>query len=678
MKGEHFMCFRIIIFVIITSCTEYNRDLRISKKVKTTDSKNLDLTIEACFPKKDIVHLPRITRFEHHNIFKDLGADQTLLNDIDSLPALSSLFGFEQAAPDKVSADEIKHRFDIAAEMARQVYTLAYTSCDFDNARENTEKIWNECVSSHLGSYAKKVLRRALNKDERDRLKIVYDSNILKNRELDPENGIPKSDDIDGYLDSITSGIARGWVYDKGQPSRHPFVRVYGFVDGRWELAGQGFAREPRPDVNMVMGYDGDRGYEFPVFLAKKYEGIQIKFKAVSEGANTDVELFKNNDNDIFQYQPPVSGAESEFPILTFENRVRFAIEAVYQALFMAAETVFKVEDALITDVSELEKSYAVAAKIAMSILGSYPDEKLLKEAENKGFDEAIVKAHTIRLIESDPDRLSRNFAGQWLGFQRNLENTDPLKQSMGKESLMLFSDVFSSGKDFKTLLNPGYTYVNNKLDQIYGLSSESLGNDFVKVKAEYRGSPLFQGSVLTEGHVDRETSIVRRGVFLLSAILCRELPVLGAATLEEIAEVAQNIPKDATALEKANLHRGAAANCVACHQHIDPLGLGLERYDGFGNKRGRYPNGKDIQLGLALNEVKIENEADLLRAVSKDREFTQCVQKRMVSFISFNSPQDKKACNQYLETKVNDDPESIRGNLVQIIIDYLKKRQLL
>jgi hypothetical protein len=70
--------------------------------------------------------------------------------------------------------------------------------------------------------------------------------------------------------------------------------------------------------------------------------------------------------------------------------------------------------------------------------------------------------------------------------------------------------------------------------------------------------------------------------------------------------------PAGLTIPEQLALHREAPV-CASCHQHIDPLGLPLQRYDGIGAYRPRDEAGQPVlHVGVNPDGREIEGFAGL------------------------------------------------------------------
>ena len=66
---------------------------------------------------------------------------------------------------------------------------------------------------------------------------------------------------------------------------------------------------------------------------------------------------------------------------------------------------------------------------------------------------------------------------------------------------------------------------------------------------------------------------------------------------------------------------------CAGCHQLTDPIGLGLENYDGIGRYRST-EYGDVIDPAGKLDGRELEDAAELAHAIRNHKEFVPCVVK--------------------------------------------------
>ena len=168
---------------------------------------------------------------------------------------------------------------------------------------------------------------------------------------------------------------------------------------------------------------------------------------------------------------------------------------------------------------------------------------------------------------------LSTNFAGQWL-YLRELKNAMPesddfdasLRASFERETTMLFETVMSEDRSIVDLLNPDFTFVDERLAKHYGFPN-IRGSRFRRV-ALAEDSPrrglLGQGSILLVTSAANRTSPVQRGKWILENILAIAPPAPPPG-VETNLDVTAAVKQPATLRQRMEQHRVNPV-CSSCH----------------------------------------------------------------------------------------------------------------
>ncbi len=164
---------------------------------------------------------------------------------------------------------------------------------------------------------------------------------------------------------------------------------------------------------------------------------------------------------------------------------------------------------------------------------------------------------------------------------------TPQVRQAMRQEVEEYFAYVMREDRSVLEFLDSNYTFVNADLAKLYGLQ-DVTGSEMRKVdlpEGNPRGGVLTMGGVLTVTSNPTRTSPVKRGKWVLENIL-------GAPT----APPPPNIPALEDSLTKTGDHKPTQREvlaihresplCASCHERMDPLGLALENFNGFGRYR--------------------------------------------------------------------------------------------
>lgn len=258
------------------------------------------------------------------------------------------------------------------------------------------------------------------------------------------------------------------------------------------------------------------------------------------------------------------------------------AMRAVVAVLLQSPQFLYRFESSPLTDLE-------LASRLSYFLWGSQPDDVLLDAAQNGSFD---VTAQARRML-ADPRAkgVVRRFHLQWLGVSALQTKTkDPqqfaafpgLAASMLEETARMAEwSVFDGNGDARRLFDGHTTFVNESLAEHYGLTGIT-GSSFVKVDTDRtaRIGVLTQASVLSTWSKHDQTSPVLRGKLVRERFMCQSpKPPPG----DVVAMI--GTPDAGTTRQRFAAHV-TDLKCSGCHQLMDPIGFGLEKYDAIGAYR--------------------------------------------------------------------------------------------
>jgi hypothetical protein len=401
-------------------------------------------------------------------------------------------------------------------------------------------------------------------------------------------------------------------------------------------------------------------------------------------------------DESTVQRLVTLAGKTSAQPGGTFESGVAQAMVAVLASprFIFREEDTLPLQPG---QVNPLLDEYALASRLSYFLWSSMPDAELFRLAR-EGQLRARLPAQLKRMLNDPrAAEFVRNFTGQWLEARdianvqieplaiQLREHPDPafeaaqarfhqlgripqelrtpeqkaeldkvhdlvvstfrsprpqltytLRQAMQRETEMTFAYVIKEDRDVVELIESDYTFLNEELAQHYGIAGVT-GPEMRKVTLppdSPRGGVLTQGTVLAVTSNPTRTSPVKRGVFILDAILGTRppppppnIPALeDAASPEKLRQMSLR--------ENLALH---ATNkmCASCHSRMDPLGLALENFNALGRWRDAELNRPIEPAGQLITGETFSDIRELkhILATAHRRDFYYCLSQKLLTY---------------------------------------------
>ncbi len=320
------------------------------------------------------------------------------------------------------------------------------------------------------------------------------------------------------------------------------------------------------------------------------------------------------------------------------------AMRLVLQAMLLSQNFIFRVEvdpDPTSVTPHPLE-AHELAARLSYFIWSSTPDDALLDAADAGTLNDPAVLQGQVRRMLADPKSraLTENFSAQWLGTRAlNDHAVDlrsfpqfraPMLESFRQETNRYFDEFLHGDLGMDRFLTADFTFATGDLERNYGLpSSGDPTLRRVSLAGTSRVGIVTQGSVLTvTSHSDR-TSPVKRGLWVLSQLLCAAPPPPPANTAA-LAE-AGAMPTG-TLRQRMEQHR-RDPGCASCHQTMDPIGFGFEGFDGVGVTRTMDSGFPIDATGRLPTGESFESPAQLAAILANDPRYSRCVARHLLTY---------------------------------------------
>lgn len=321
-------------------------------------------------------------------------------------------------------------------------------------------------------------------------------------------------------------------------------------------------------------------------------------------------------------YRRPLTGAEADalFAIYTTNKTGTGAtfldgIAAAMETMLQSAPFLYRAEygDATRREANAVVPltSWEMASRLSYFLWGSMPDDALLGAAEKGELATPEQTTAQARRMLADPKAKGaiHEFYEQWLGVH-GLENANkdtaiyPEMNADLRASMTAETDAFvdwvmwGSDRRVETLLTAPVSFLDANTSKLYGVPAPSgVGPQLVNLDPAKRAGVITQPSVLATLAKPNQSSPVLRGRFIREHFFCQPVnPPPG-----DVNNTPPEITPGTTTRERMEQHV-KEPRCASCHSQMDPLGFGLENYDGIGKFRDT-DQGKPVNAsGQVLN----------------------------------------------------------------------------
>ena len=330
--------------------------------------------------------------------------------------------------------------------------------------------------------------------------------------------------------------------------------------------------------------------------------------------------------------------------------------------------------------------NFELASRLSFFLWSSIPDQALLDVAYREELHDPKVLEREVKRMLKDPKakRLSEHFAIQWLELKKLKDPTlevdrdmfpaftPALRDLMVNEVELFFNHVLLESKNLLELIDSKYSFINETLANHYGLQDVE-GDNMRKVyfTEDHRGGVLGMAGVLTATSLPTRTSPVLRGKWVLEQILGTPPPPPPADVpdLEASHDTTKSVETLRVLLDR---HRADPA-CSSCHQAMDPIGLGLENFDGVGRWRNAYGTEIIDASGVMKTGEPFNGPADLRKILLGKKElFAKNFSQKMLSFALGRSIKfkDSPTVKHLQETMLTSDFNS-QALIIELIKSY-------
>jgi hypothetical protein len=329
-------------------------------------------------------------------------------------------------------------------------------------------------------------------------------------------------------------------------------------------------------------------------------------------------------------------------------------------------------------------KPYAKASRLAYFIWNTAPDDALLDSAARGELNtaEGIERAARRMLNDSKARDGLDEFVAEWMRFDRVMAASRErrlyplfsreLAKSMTEECRRFIGDLVWNDRNFMEAFTARFSFINSDLAAVYKMPPPARDFERVEFPAESeREGLLGQALFLTLSSKPDETAPTGRGLFIREQFLCQQVPPPPPDVDTNLPPVEESKP--VTNRERLAMHTSNQM-CARCHNLIDPIGFGFEKFDAIGMRREKhkllfYPNlggvagrrakPREIDLDLdtkgqvaGIHDSEFSSPRELGELLARTPQCQECMVKQIFRYMAGrqDTPADRPVLNQALE----------------------------
>jgi hypothetical protein len=290
-------------------------------------------------------------------------------------------------------------------------------------------------------------------------------------------------------------------------------------------------------------------------------------------------------------------------------------------------------------------QGFELASRLSFFLWNTLPDDALLDAAAGGALDtDAGLEAQVDRLLASPRAHdAMKNFFTERLGLTQLYgvskdatvfpEMTTDFPAVANQETLTLIDELLMvENADYRELFTTRRTFVDTELAALYGVPAPSK-TTFAETTLPENGlrrGLLGHASLLAIYSHPTSTSPTLRGRFVREVLLCQAIPDPPASVNTALPDPTASGP---TLRDRLQAHV-AIPFCASCHTKMDPIGFGLESFDGMGKLRTT-DNGAPVDASGNLDGAAFTTPIDLGADLAAHPALGPCLVRHVVRYAS-------------------------------------------
>ena len=295
--------------------------------------------------------------------------------------------------------------------------------------------------------------------------------------------------------------------------------------------------------------------------------------------------------------------------------------------------------------------NYEMASRMSFLLWNNIPDDELMRAAAaGELTEDETLRVQLERMIAhpSFEDGVRAFFTDMWTLYQLDDITKDPtvfthmspeVGASAREETLRgVVENVVYEDGDYRDLFTTTRTFLDRKLASIYNVRApvrEGFGEAFLDEDGHRRGVLGHVSFLALQSHAVNSSATLR-GKFVREVLLCQYIPPPPSDVDTSIPEASADA---VTLRERVAVHLEDEF-CASCHQLVDPIGLGLEQFDGLGHFRTTESGGV-IDPSGDLDGVAFSDAWGLAGAVAAHDRLPRCLTQTALAYASGHSITD-------------------------------------
>jgi len=359
-------------------------------------------------------------------------------------------------------------------------------------------------------------------------------------------------------------------------------------------------------------------------------------------------------------------------------------LEVLVTSLLIAPDFLFRIEEAepdpdnpdtlRVTDIT-------LASRLSYLLWNAGPDRELLEAAAGGELSTADGLDRQLERMLDSP-RLEEGVRALFEDIFRFDEfaeiSKDPIRypvyssevaQDAREQTLRVVVDHLIRQKgDYRDLFTTRRSFMTRRLGPVYvvPVRAETGWEEMAFAADDPRAGILAHASFnMLHAHPGRSSATLR-GLFLREALLCQEVPPAPADVDFGLFNEDEN-PRYKTARDRLSAHASSAA-CRNCHKLTDPIGLGLEVFDGVGSYRTT-ENGAPIDSSGELDGRAFPDNVGLGEAFRDSPLIGACLVENVYRYAVGREPVNtERRLIRYLERRLEDSGYRLEALLRDVV----------